>query len=186
SGAASQAFDDPGAAHPEDWGLYDRRPDEWYAPTYADRFARLEGQWAAFRRGDSCTFVAAFDASRDPTLGHQAARAALVLARNERSLVVSPPARPAAPPASRSASAVTYAPSGRSPASPLPANPSPRRSASRPRAAPGWGAPLSPSGWSDAAVRWSCNGTRCCGPKAASRPACSASISPGSPPAATA
>jgi len=86
---ASHAFDDPGAARPEDWGLYDRRPDEWYAPAYADRFARLEGQWAAFRRGDSCTFVAAFDASRDPTLGHQAARAALVLARNERSLVIS-------------------------------------------------------------------------------------------------
>jgi len=84
----AHAFDDPGGATAEDWTPADPRPNEWYAPTYADRFVRLEAQIAAFRRGDSCTVVAAFDVSRDAALGHQAARAALVLARDERSRVV--------------------------------------------------------------------------------------------------
>jgi len=84
----THAFDDPGGATRGDWTLVDPRPNEWYAPTYADRFAGLEAQIAAFRRGDSCAVVAAFDASRDAALGHQAARVALVLARDERSSVV--------------------------------------------------------------------------------------------------
>src|SRR2546425_907254 len=58
---------------------------EGYAPAYADTFQQLEDQAAMFRRGDSCLVVAAYDLSDDALFGHQAAQAALVVARDEHS-----------------------------------------------------------------------------------------------------
>ncbi|HEX2645798.1 MAG TPA: hypothetical protein VHO95_01085, partial [Candidatus Dormibacteraeota bacterium] len=85
---SSRAFDDPGRSRTDDWALDDARPNEWYAPPYADRFLPLNAQLAAFRRGDSCLVAAVYDVSADPTLGHQPAQTALVVAQGERWHVV--------------------------------------------------------------------------------------------------
>lgn len=85
---SSAALDAPERARPEDWALDARRPEEWYSPAYADRFLPLDAQVASFRRGDSCVVVAAYHAT-GPVLALQGAQAALVLARDDRSKVVS-------------------------------------------------------------------------------------------------
>ena len=85
---SSRALDDPRSASEEDWALNLPRAPERYAPSYATRFARLDPQVSTFRRGDSCTVVAAYDLSDDSVLAHRSARAALVLSRSERDLVV--------------------------------------------------------------------------------------------------
>jgi hypothetical protein len=86
---SAAALDAPERARPEDWELDARRPEEWYSPVYADRFLPLEAQVASFRRGDSCIVIAAYNASTSPVLALQGARAALVLARDDGSRVVS-------------------------------------------------------------------------------------------------
>ena len=85
---SSEVVDAPGRATPTDWRLNAERPEEWYSPTYADRFDRLDAQVAAFRRRDSCLAIAAYDGSSNPLLAHQAALATLVLARDDRSRVL--------------------------------------------------------------------------------------------------
>ncbi len=77
---AAHAFDAPEHAVPQDWTLDAPHPQAWYAPAYADRFMNVSAQVDAFRRGDSCLVVARYDASIDPALAHQSARAALALA----------------------------------------------------------------------------------------------------------
>jgi len=85
---SNDVVDAPAHATPADWRLNAERPEEWYSPAYADRFDRLDAQVAGFRRRDSCVAIAAYDASKDPTLTHQTARATLVLARDDRSRVL--------------------------------------------------------------------------------------------------
>jgi hypothetical protein len=82
---STRAFDVPTDATSDDWTLEASHAPERYAPTYADTFQRLEDQTAIFRRGDSCLVVAAYDLSSDAVLAHQAAQAALVVARDEHS-----------------------------------------------------------------------------------------------------
>lgn len=86
---SAHAFADPGRAKLEDWAPADAHPGELYAPPYAERFLPLEAQIAAFRRGDSCLVAGVYDVSADPSVGHQPARTALVLARTEAARVVS-------------------------------------------------------------------------------------------------
>jgi hypothetical protein len=85
---SSEVVDAPGRATPADWRLNAERPEEWYSPTYADRFDRIDAQVAGFRRSDSCVAIAAYDGSKNPTLAHQAALATLVLAHDDRSRVL--------------------------------------------------------------------------------------------------
>ncbi|HEV2749550.1 MAG TPA: hypothetical protein VGV12_03390 [Gemmatimonadales bacterium] len=85
---SGEVVDAPERATPADWRLDADRPQEWYAPSYADRFTRLDAQVAAFRRSDSCVAIASYDASHNPMLAHQAALATLVMARDERSRVL--------------------------------------------------------------------------------------------------
>lgn len=86
---SAAALNAPERARPEDWALDARRPEEWYSPAYADRFLPLDAQVASFRRGDSCVVIAAYNAAASPVLALQGARVALVLARDDRSKVVS-------------------------------------------------------------------------------------------------
>ena len=65
--------------------LDDRRARERYAPAYAAEFVRLEHQAGAFRRGNSCLVVAAYDVNRDTAFAHHPPSAALVLAREPNS-----------------------------------------------------------------------------------------------------
>jgi hypothetical protein len=85
---SARAFDAPWRAEPADWDFARLHPPDMYAPAYADRFAHLDAQLATFRRGDSCLVVARYDASTDPTIGHQDARAALALSDGEHAPVV--------------------------------------------------------------------------------------------------
>jgi len=84
----ARAFDDPGHTRPADWSPDPPQGRERYAPVYAKAFEYLDHQVAVFRRGDSCVVVGAYDLSKDTALADQPARAALVLARGERDLVV--------------------------------------------------------------------------------------------------
>lgn len=63
-----------------DGKLDDRRARERYAPVYASEFVLLEHQAGAFRRGDSCIVLAAYDVSDDSAFAHHPPSAALVLA----------------------------------------------------------------------------------------------------------
>jgi len=85
---SARAFDDPAGAGVDDWALATSHAPERYAPIYADTFQTLEDQAAVFRRGDSCVVVAAYDLSDDVVLAYQSAQAALVVARDEHSRVV--------------------------------------------------------------------------------------------------
>ena len=82
---SARAFDAPADATSDDWTLAASHAPEGYAPAYADTFQQLEDQAAMFRRGDSCLVVAAYDLSDYALFGHQAAQAALVVARDEHS-----------------------------------------------------------------------------------------------------
>src|SRR5437773_1184352 len=82
---SARAFDAPADATSDDWTLAASHAPEGYAPAYADTFQQLEDQTAMFRRGDSCLVVAAYDLSDYALFGHQAAQAALVVARDEHS-----------------------------------------------------------------------------------------------------
>ena len=84
----ARAFDDPGHTRPEDWTPDPPQGRERYAPGYAKAFEYLDHQVSVFRRGDSCVVVAAYDLSKDTALADQPARAALVLTRSERDVVV--------------------------------------------------------------------------------------------------
>jgi hypothetical protein len=84
----ARAFDDPGHTRPEDWSPEPPQGRERYAPGYAKAFEYLDHQLGVFRRGESCVVVAAYDLSRDTVLADQPARAALVLTRSEREVVV--------------------------------------------------------------------------------------------------
>src|SRR5256886_7968232 len=84
----ARAFDGPGHTRPPDWSPDPPQGRERYAPVYAKAFEYLDHQVGVFRRGDSCVVVAAYDLSKDTALADQPARAALVLARGERDLVV--------------------------------------------------------------------------------------------------
>jgi hypothetical protein len=84
-----RALDRPEGARPDDWSTDQPGARERYAPAYATAFTYLDHQMAVFPRDDSCTVVAAYDLSRDTLWAHERARAALVLARNERDLVIS-------------------------------------------------------------------------------------------------
>ncbi len=82
------AFDDPGSASPELWEPRAPRAREHYAPRYATAFAPLEHQVALFRRRDSCLVVGAYDVRSDTLFPHDSLQAALVLARDDRSVPV--------------------------------------------------------------------------------------------------
>jgi len=84
----ARAFDDPGHTTPEDWSPEPLQARERYAPRYAKAFQYLDHQLAVFRRGDSCVVIAAYDLSHDTALGDQPARAALIVTRSERDVVV--------------------------------------------------------------------------------------------------
>ena len=84
----ARAFDGPGLTKPEDWSPDPPQGRERYAPLYAKAFEYLDHQVAVFRRADSCVVVAAYDLSKDTALEDQPARAALVLTRSERDVVV--------------------------------------------------------------------------------------------------
>src|SRR6266540_7344129 len=84
----ARAYDDPGHTRPEDWSPDPPQGRERYAPEYAKAFEYLDHQVGVFRRGDSCVVVAAYDLSKDTALADQPARAALVLTRSEREVVV--------------------------------------------------------------------------------------------------
>ena len=64
--------------------LDDARARERYAPAYATEFVPLEHQAGAFRRGDSCVVVAAYDVSHDSAFARHPPTAALVLAREPK------------------------------------------------------------------------------------------------------
>jgi hypothetical protein len=85
----ARAFDDPGHTTPADWSPEPLQGRERYAPRYAKRLRYLDHQLSVFRRGDSCVVIAAYDLSKDTALADQPARAALVLSRSDRDLVVS-------------------------------------------------------------------------------------------------
>jgi hypothetical protein len=85
----ARAFDDPGDTKPKDWTPEPLEGRERYAPRYAKTFKYLDHQIGVFRRGDSCVVVAAYDLSKDTALAGRSARAALVLTRSEREVVVS-------------------------------------------------------------------------------------------------
>lgn len=70
------------------WSIAAARPRERYAPAYATTFVPLAHQIAVFRRGDSCTVVAAYDVSRDTAFARSPVAAALVVARDERSALL--------------------------------------------------------------------------------------------------
>jgi hypothetical protein len=89
------AFDEPANTRPEDWSLDPPQARERYAPAYAKAFGYLDHQAAAFRRGDSCVMVAAFDLSDDTLFANRPARAALALAPDERTLIVARDSGPA-------------------------------------------------------------------------------------------
>ena len=82
------AFDDTGSATPQVWDLRASRARERYAPHYATAFAPLEHQVALFPRRDSCLVVAAYDVRTDTLFSGDSLQAALVLARDERSVPV--------------------------------------------------------------------------------------------------
>src|SRR5207253_1847874 len=84
----ARAFDDPGDTRPADWSPDPPQGRERYAPVYAKAFEYLDHQVGVFRRGDSCVVVAAYDLSKDTALAGRPARAALVLTRSEREVVV--------------------------------------------------------------------------------------------------
>ncbi len=84
--ATARAFDGPATSRPDDWALGAKPAPERYAPAYAGSFAPLEHQAAVFRRGDSCLVVAAYDVSGDTLFGTPPVGAALVLAREERTV----------------------------------------------------------------------------------------------------
>ncbi len=82
------AFDDTGSATPQVWDLRASRARERYAPHYATAVAPLEHQVALFPRRDSCLVVAAYDVRTDTLFSGDSLQAALVLARDERSVPV--------------------------------------------------------------------------------------------------
>jgi len=84
----ARAFDNPGDTKSEDWIPEPLQGRERYAPRYAKTFEYLDHQVGVFRRGDSCVVVAAYDLSKDTALAGRPARAALVLTRSEREVVV--------------------------------------------------------------------------------------------------
>jgi hypothetical protein len=84
----ARVFDDPGHTKPEDWHPEPPQGRERYQPRYAKAFQYLDHQVGVFRRGDSCLVVGAYDLSKDTALADQPARAALVLTRSERDVVV--------------------------------------------------------------------------------------------------
>ena len=92
---SARAFDEPTNTRPEDWSLDPPQARERYAPAYAKAFGYLDHQAAAFRRGDSCVMVAAFDLSDDTLFADRPARAALALAPDERTLIVARDSEPA-------------------------------------------------------------------------------------------
>jgi hypothetical protein len=84
-----RAYDHPTETKPQDWNPDPPEGRERYAPPYAKTFEYLDHQLARFRHGDSCVVVAAYDLSKDTLMAHQSGRAALVLARSERDVVIS-------------------------------------------------------------------------------------------------
>jgi len=82
------AFDDPGSATPQVWDVRAPRARERYAPRYATAFAPLEQKVSLFPRRDSCLVVAAYDVGADTLFSHDSLQAALVLARDERTVPV--------------------------------------------------------------------------------------------------
>ncbi|HYL22005.1 MAG TPA: hypothetical protein VEU74_09590 [Gemmatimonadales bacterium] len=86
---APRAFDDPGAARPEDWALDARQARERYAPDYARAFVGLDHQAAIFRRDDSCIVVGAYDLSGDTLFAEDSVRGALVVAADEQTVALS-------------------------------------------------------------------------------------------------
>src|SRR5207247_11267029 len=77
-----------GSAPPQLWDLRASRARERYAPHYATAVAPLEHQVALFPRRDSCLVVAAYDVRTDTLFSGDSLQAALVLARDERSVPV--------------------------------------------------------------------------------------------------
>ena len=82
------AWVDPGSASPQVWEPRAPRAREHYAPRYATAFGPLEHQVALFRRRDSCLVVGAYDVRTDTLFSRDSLQAALVLARDERSVPV--------------------------------------------------------------------------------------------------
>ena len=84
----AHALDHPESATADDWTLDPPRARERYAPAYATSVHALDDQVSVFRRRDSCLVVAASNLSADTAMAGQSARAALVLASNERDRVI--------------------------------------------------------------------------------------------------
>ena len=86
---SARAFDNPAETKPKDWAPEPLEGRERYQPRYAKTFEYLDHQIGVFRRGDSCVVVVAYDLSKDTALAGRSARAALILTRSEREVVVS-------------------------------------------------------------------------------------------------
>jgi hypothetical protein len=66
-----------------EWSLEDARATSGYSPSYARSLHAIDGQIAAFRRGDSTLVVAAWDVRKDSTLVGRELDAALVVAGDD-------------------------------------------------------------------------------------------------------
>ncbi|MDE3052764.1 MAG: hypothetical protein KGJ70_02680 [Gemmatimonadota bacterium] len=71
-------------ARPSDWNLRANRAPSRYAPAYLEAVEPVSVLLSRFRRGDSMTVVAAYEAERDSILGGHRVRAALVVMPDER------------------------------------------------------------------------------------------------------
>jgi hypothetical protein len=86
-----RTIEHPGATTTDDWRLDDRSAPSGYAPAVTRSIHFLPHQVARFRHGDSTIIVAAWDASRDTSIGRQS-EAAVAITNDEAivSVVVIP------------------------------------------------------------------------------------------------